>query len=642
MMGMGDVNVDMISTNPMRRESLLAAHNLLRELEANDSLTDDMKKILADLDSKLSAMELTHDSNNTSESIPILRERELNDAKEKLKSAHDKIMAWESNLERLDMLWESGPEMAAEYIEAVEDVLCLVELFRSLCIKGDDNYVVISQAEDVLQVAMQRLEEELVHILAQRRQSYVFPTVAEDDEGEDDEAEGVGCTTKEQGDIVFDLIDPEAIPFLKTIKKTMFDAKYDQDFCAAYVKTQKEALEDCLIGIGMETVSIDELVKMDWNIMASKMKTWIQVIRTAVQVYFLAEKRLCDEILGKSEPLQSLCLTNITKSSMTCLFNFGHAMALGPHTPEKLFYLLDMYEVLAEVQGQINTLFSEESGSSYLKTEFEEVMGRLGDSARATFVGFGEVILSDPTTDPFPGGGVHPLSSYVMNYIIVYLPDYCGTLNTLLQKKDGDDNNNGAVNQGLPEKSVLADHLRAIVAKLKFNLEKKSHLYRDVALQHIFLMNNTHYIQTKVINSELQKIFGDEWIRTQIVGYQQHATSYVRSTWSSVVASLRDDGIPSGSGSGVKLVLKEKIRIFSVAFEDVYRSQTGWVIRDEQLKEELRISISQKVILAYQSFIGRHSKYDIEKYVKYDSDDLENLLRDFFEGSQKSLNYRRR
>ncbi|XP_021761492.1 exocyst complex component EXO70E2-like [Chenopodium quinoa] len=626
MMGMRDVNVNMIPTNPMRQESLIAAHNLLRELEANDSLTDDMKKILADLDSKLSAMELKYDGSNSSESVPILRERELNDAKEKLKSAHDKIMGWDSNL---DMIWESGPDKAAEYIEAVEDVLCLVELFRSLWMKGDDDHE-ISQAEDVLQVAMQRLEEELVHVLGHQRQSYVPREV------EGDEPEGSG----EQEDVNFDLIDPEAIPFLKSIKKVMFDAKYDQDFCAAYVKTQKEALEDCLIGLGMETVSIDELVRMDWNIMASKIKTWVLVIRTAVQVYFSAEKRLCDEILGKSEPFVSLCLTNITKSAMTCLFNFGHAMALGPHTPEKLFYILDMYEVLVEIQGKINEFFSEEGGS-YVKTEFEEVKSRLGDSARATFLGFGEVILSDPTLDPFPGGGVHPLSSYVMNYIIVYLPDYCKTLNTLLHEKD-EDANNVTTNQVLPEKSLLASNLRSIVAKLKFNLEKKSHLYRDAALQHIFLMNNTHYIQQKVINSEQQKLFGDDWIRTQIVSYQQHATSYVRSTWSSVVASLRDDGIPSGSGSGVKLVLKEKIRVFSVAFEDVYRSQTGWCIRDEQLREELRISISQKVILAYQSFIGRHKKYDIEKYVKYDSDDLENLLRDFFEGSQKSLNSRRR
>lgn len=621
MIGMEDTNVGMISSNHLRQKSLIAAHNLLRELEANDSLPDDMRRILADLDSKLS--ELTLES-NTSESVQILRDRQLSDAKEKLKSAHKKIMGWES---KTDTIWESGPEVAWEYIESVKEIVCLLGLFRSLCVEEDVTDVT-AQAEDILQVAMARLEEELAHILAHRRQACVSSEV--EDDGVD------GAVSSSQGDTIFDLIDPESIPFLKSIRKVMFDGKYDQEFCEMYVKTQKDALEECLIGLGMETVSIDELIRMPWEIMASKIKIWTQVLRTTVQVYFSAEKRLCDEIFGESEPSASLCLINITKSSVTCLFNFGHAIALGPHTPEKLFYLLDMYEVLAEVKEKISSLFAVEGGS-FVMNEFEEVMERLGESARATFLGFGNVILSDPSTDPFPGGGVHPLSSYVMNYITVYFPDYCKTLNTLLQEKE-----NTSSDPVLPEKSLLAIHLRSIAAQLKSNLEKKSQLYKDAALQHVFLMNNAHYIQQKVIGSELQKIFGDEWIRTQIVNYQQHATSYVRSTWSNVVASLRDDGIPSGSGSGVKAILKEKIRVFSVAFEEVYRSQTGWFIRDEQLKEELRISISQKVILAYQSFIGRHSKYDIEKYVKYDSDDLENLLRDFFEGSQKSLNYRRR
>ncbi|XP_057517316.1 exocyst complex component EXO70E2-like [Amaranthus tricolor] len=627
MSSIGDVNVGMISSNHHRQENLFAAHSLFKELEANDSLPDYMKKILADLALKLSDMEVTLES-NTSESVQVLRNREFNDAKEKLKIAHEKIRVRELNP---NMIWELGPELFWDYIHSVEEIVGLLRLFRSLCVEEDVSDV-IGQAEDLVQVAMPRFEEGLVHILNKRRRSYVPSEV------EENVLEGARFGLNEEGSIVFDLIDRKSVRVLKSIRRIMFDAKYDKEFCGVYVRTQKYALEECLIGLGMETISIDELIKLRSDILASKIKTWTRVVKIAVRVYFSAEKRLCDEIFGESDPIASLCLINITKSFMICFFNFGHAIALGPHTPEKLFYLLDMYEGLAQVREQINTLFGVEEGS-LVRTEFEEVMNRLGDSARATFVGFGDQILLDPSTDPFLGGGVHPLSSYVMNYIIVYLPDYCKTLETLLQDKDG---NGTSTNSISPEKNLLASHLRSIVANLKSNLEKKSQLYKNTALQHIFLMNNTHYIQQKVIGSELQNIFGDEWIRTQIVDYQQHATSYVRTTWSSVVATFRNDGIPSGSGSRVKLVLKEKIGIFIVAFEEVYRSQTGWIIRDEQLKEELRISISQKVILAYQSFIGRHKKYDIEKYVKYDSDDLENLLRDFFEGSQKSLNYRRR
>lgn len=631
---MGDVGkIPSLSHN--RQESLLAAHHLLKELEANESLTDEMKRVLSDIDSKLSAMNLIPEGGPSGSVQTRRRESEFDEARGRFKSAEEKIMGWESNN---SMIWESGQEMAFEYIEAVEEVWGLVNWFRGFSSEANEVCSeIISQAEDVLQTAMASLEEELVYILVNKRQSYEPIGV------ENDGSEGSDDDSHESGEILFDLVDPDVISFLKSIKNTMFGANHDQEFCGAYIRTQKEALEDCLIGLGMETLSIDELLKVEWTTLDSKIKTWVQVMKTAVQVYLRAEKHLCSEIIGGSESSErasSICFVNIAKSSMACLLNFGHAMALGPHTPEKLFNLLDMYEALVELHGEVNSLFSGEDGS-YVRAEFQEVLARLGDCSRVTFLRFGDVILSDPSTDPFPGGGVHPLSSYVMNYIIVYLPDYCKTLNALLQE-NGDENTDNNTVQTIAERdSKLASHLRSITTNLKSNLEKKSLLYKDVALQHVFLMNNAHYIQQKVTGSEVRRLFGDDWIRTQMVNYQQHATSYVRTTWSSVVACLRDEGI-SGSGSGLRAILKEKIRVFSVAFEEVYRSQTGWIIRDEQLKEELRISISQRVILAYQSFIGRYSKYDIEKYIKYDSEDLEDLLRDFFEGSQKSLHYSRR
>ncbi|XP_074316448.1 exocyst complex component EXO70E2-like [Silene latifolia] len=619
---MGDIR--MFPSAPMRRESLIAAHNLLKELEANESLTDEMRKILLDIDTKLSK-NLSLES-ETSESVEkSSKEDEFDEVKGKLSTVKEVIMGWESNNA---MICESGSEVSDEYINAVQEVSGLVEQLRGMCSEGNEIEESISQAEDVLQIAMARLEEELLYVLVQKRRSYE-PFRAEDDGSEGDDVASV----EEPGLIDFDLVEPEVVPFLKMVKSTMFAANYDQEFCAAYTRTQKEVLEDCLVGLGMEKNSIDELLKMEWTILDSKIKTWVQMIKTAVHVYLRAEKQLCNQIFGESGPDASLCFVNTAKSSMSCLLIFGHAMSLGPHTPEKLFSLLDMYEALADVREQINALFSAEDGS-FVRAEFEEVMERMGDSAKATFLGFGNVILSDPSVDQFPGGGVHPLTSWVMNYITVYLPDYFKTLDTLVQDKSDDP-------PITPKDSLLGSHLRSLGDKLKSNLEKKSHLYKDVALQNVFMMNNLHYIQNKIMGSELRSIIGDDWIRTQIVSYQQHATSYVRTTWSSVVASLREDGIPSGSGSGVKNFLKEKIRIFSVAFEEVYRNQTGWVIRDEQLKEELRISISQKVILAYQSFIGRHNKYDIEKYVKYDSDELETLLQDFFEGSPKSLHYSR-
>jgi exocyst complex protein 7 len=82
-------------------------------------------------------------------------------------------------------------------------------------------------------------------------------------------------------------------------------------------------------------------------------------------------------------------------------------------------------------------------------------------------------------------------------------------------------------------------------------------------------------------------------------------------------------------------------------FEEVHRTQATWLIPDSQLREELRISISEKLIPAYRSFLGRFRSHiesgkHPENYIKYSVEDLENAVWDFFEGYPVSQHLRRR
>ena len=95
------------------------------------------------------------------------------------------------------------------------------------------------------------------------------------------------------------------------------------------------------------------------------------------------------------------------------------------------------------------------------------------------------------------------------------------------------------------------------------------------------------------------------------------------------------------------MALKERFKNFNACFEDIYRIQTAWKVPDPQLREELRISISEKVIPAYRSFMGRFGS-QLEsgrhggKYIKYTPEDLENYLLDLFEGMPCVLHHLRR
>ncbi|KAL4285291.1 hypothetical protein GQ457_16G031370 [Hibiscus cannabinus] len=612
-----------------------AAHHIVKALGATKNLTDDLRKILIDLDTHLSMITSNTDSKGG---------RGFVDVEEQLKQAERKILSWESD-----------PREASEYLEAVYEIQTLVGGLQRLSVhENRKQKELLHRATSALQTAMSRLEEELIHILVQHRQLfepkhmssrstrrdvvYDESFVSVEDEPAK-ETSSRNCPSDEIGEYIVDLVRADVIPDIKSIAKVMFTSNYGPEFCEAFIGVRKEALEQYSAVLETEELGIEDVLKMEWTSMSSKMNKWTWSMKIIVQVYLASEKRLCDLVLGDFGSVSSFCFLEISKATILCLLNFGEAIAMGPHQPEKLLRLLDMYETLADLLRDIDTLFSEEA-SSFVRLQFHVLLERFGVSSIAAFEAFQVAISSNGSLYPFPGGGVHPLNKYVMNYISM-LPEYCNTLNLLLKDQHVDvvDPDNGP-NLSLSTSCPMACHLQSITSSLESNLYRKSQLYKDEALQHIFLMNNIHYLVQKVKGSELRLFFGDEWIRKHNGKFQQHANNYERATWSSVICFLKDDN--PGSSPVSKLTFKEQCRGFSIAFEEVYKTQTSWCIPDPQLREDLRISTSLTVVLAYRTFLGRNPAHIEDKCVKHTVEHVEKLLLDLFEGSPRSLRNSRR
>ncbi|KAL6181681.1 hypothetical protein ACLB2K_048331 [Fragaria x ananassa] len=121
-----------------------------------------------------------------------------------------------------------------------------------------------------------------------------------------------------------------------------------------------------------------------------------------------------------------------------------------------------------------------------------------------------------------------------MNFIKT-VTDYSDTLNLLLkdQHMEGSAAEIEFEDQKCISPSTLSPtslHVLSIVGILKSNLESRSKLYHNAALQHVFMMNNFHCMVQKIKNTRLEILFGDEWIRTQKSKVQQHVKDYVRAT----------------------------------------------------------------------------------------------------------------
>lgn len=621
-----------------------AAHHLVKALKDRTSLSDQVRRTLADLDIHLAAMTEANEDETTS----------LREIEGRFKSAEAKIMTLQSNCLKI---WDTGPsDQFLEYLQNVEEIRTIIVSLESMVPnKNRKQNRLTNQAHSVLQIAMVRLQEEVINILEQSKpcfgHAYVsFQSCEEinaDEETlvstEDDSVEGTSCLDSNRAVseecIIMELVHPGAIPHIKSIADLMFASHYVQEFCQVFIRFWKDALHEYLRLFCMQQISIEDVLRMEWTCLNCRINKWRKATKNVIAFYLPSEKNLFDQILGEFGSVSSTCFIEASKDAMLCLLNFGQAVAIGPLQPERLFCLLDMYELLRGLCQDVDALFYE-NHCNFIQVEYHELLKNLGDSARAIFLGLGNRIASNTSTTPFQGGGVHPLTKYVINYFML-LSEYYVTLRFLLEDRVVE-NSDGVVN-ALVRLDIspkfpcpLALHLQSIASMLESNLEYRSNLYKDDSLKHIFLMNNIHYMVKKIKNSKLRTCFADEWIKEHIVKYVQHEIRYERKTWKSILSLI------TGDEKSGKAVLKERCRNFSIAFEDVYKNQTGWFIPDIKLRDDLNISIALRVVHAYRTFAGNVRKSLSDKYIKYTEEDLEKYLLDFFQGSAKSLNHHRR
>lgn len=72
-----------------------------------------------------------------------------------------------------------------------------------------------------------------------------------------------------------------------------------------------------------------------------------------VKLLFAGEKKLSDQIFEGSNSLRDQSFAEVTMNSLLRLLSFGDAITKSKRSPEKLFVLLDMYEIMRELQPEV-------------------------------------------------------------------------------------------------------------------------------------------------------------------------------------------------------------------------------------------------------------------------------------------------
>ncbi|KAG6690446.1 hypothetical protein I3842_10G016800 [Carya illinoinensis] len=620
------------------------ASSIRESLQKSETITDNMVSILGSFDHRLSALE-------TAMRPTQIRTHSIRRAHENIDKT---LKAAEVILGKFDLTRKAeakilrGPHEDLEsYLEAINQLRSVVRFFSSnKSFKSSGG--ILNQTNTLLARAISKLEDEFRQLLTNYSKpvepdrlfdclpNSLRPSSEPGHQGDassKSHAEHQKCLAT----AVYKtptLIPPRVLPLLHELAQQMVQAGNQQQLFRTYRDTRAPVLEQSLRKLGVERLTKDDVQKMQWEALEAKIGNWIHYMRIAVKLLFTGEKKVCDQIFDGMDSLRDQCFADVTANSVSVLLSFGEAIAKSKRSPEKLFVLLDMYEIMRELQPEIGTLF----GSNHCIETRESALSltkRLAQTAQETFGDFEEAVEKDATKTAVLDGTVHPLTSYVINYV-KFLFDYQSTLKQLFQEFNDADS-----------EAQLASLTSRIMLALQNNLDGKSKQYKDPALTQLFLMNNIHYIVRSVRRSEAKDLLGDDWVQIQRRIVQQHANQYKRVSWAKILQCLTVQGSsPSGGGGPVggdvgggglsRAVVKDRFKTFNTQFEELHQRQSQWTVPDSELRESLRLAVAEVLLPAFRSFLRRYGPMiengkNPQKYIRFTPEDLERMLGEFFE-----------
>ncbi|XP_044474398.1 exocyst complex component EXO70H1-like [Mangifera indica] len=565
-----------------------------------------------------------------------------------LESATAMITKWDpdsSTFARVTSLFYEDKREAMEFLKCINDL----QKGMHLLVSEDSASEKLIQAQNLMQIAMKRLQKEFYQILSINRAHLDPESVStrssrsarssisdyEDDGSPEDDDVQVA------GDFITEVEEVSSIAMadLKSIADCMISAGYAKECISIYKVIRKSIIDEGIYRLGVDRVSNSQINKMDWETLDFKISNWLDAVKIAMRTLFNGEKILCDHVFASSDHIKKSCFSDISKEGAMLLFRFPELVAKTKKSPpEKIFRLLGMYTVMAENWPEIESIFAHESISN-VRLQALNSLVKLSDSVRAMISNFESSTQKESSKFQVAGGGVHPLTVQTMNYLSL-LADYSNVLTDILADwpppakssfpelySDNPESTDGQV-------PAITLHVAWLILVLLCKLDTKAELYKDVSLSYLFLANNLQHVVSKVRTSNLQHLLGEEWTHRHEAKVRQFAANYERVAWDQVSKSLPDNPTAAITPDQAKDYLKN----FQSSFEQAHKQQSSFIVADPKLRDEIKVSIGRKLVAKYREFYDKHMLIVREErnggmVVRFCPEDVGNYLSDLFFGT---------
>ncbi|KAK4435687.1 hypothetical protein Salat_0732200 [Sesamum alatum] len=359
---------------------------------------------------------------------------------------------------------------------------------------------------------------------------------------------------------------------------------------------------------------------------------WGKHLEFAVKHLFEAEYKLCNDVFERMGlDVWKSCFAKIAaQAGILAFLQFGKTVTESKKDPIKLLKLLDIFASLSKLRLDFNRLFGG-APCAEIQNLTRDLIKRVIEGACEIFWELLVQVELQRHTPP-------PLDCSIPR-VVTFITDYC---NKLL----GDDYKPILTQVLVIERSwkhekfqerILINELLNLVKAIELNLETWSKGCEDAVSSYLFLMNNHWHLYKYLKGTKLGGLLGDSWLREHEQYKEYYSTMYLRESWGKLPSLLSREGLIlfSGGRATARNLVKQRLKSFNEAFDDMFKKQANWVIMDKDLREKTRQAIIQTVVPVYRSYMQNYGPLveqdqSASKYAKHTAQSLEKTFNSLF------------
>lgn len=187
------------------------------------------------------------------------------------------------------------------------------------------------------------------------------------------------------------------------------------------------------------------------------------------------------------------------------------------------------------------------------------------------------------------------------------------------------------------QERILITELLNLVKDIELNLDMWSKGYEDTISSYVFSMNNHWHLFKSLKGTKLGNLLGDPWLSEHEQYKEYYSAMFFRDSWGRLPALLSREGLIlfSGGRTTARNLVKQQLKAFNDAFDEMYLKQSNFVILDKDLRDKMCQAIIQTIVPVYRSYMQNYGPLvgqdqSARKYAKYTAQSLEKMLNSLF------------